>query len=218
MAKRETITDSSSLLTAIQSVINDEYKEIVHTYYKLIETKNVGDSSKCSELEIHSNISNFSFTLDKIVSCSCSVELEPVRVLRKSAPYVNKKNDLIILCPSDDDGLKINAYIFELKSKNIGDASTQILAGKVLVEYIVDLLKIGFNLTTELKINFYGVLASLAIPQPHMPSNIRAIEYNFNRMNRNGINIPILHWHANNKFYLRDLHSKIIDNRNINFS
>lgn len=216
MTRRETITDSSSLLAAIQSVINDEYKEIVHVNYKLIETKNLGDSSKCSELEIHGNTTNYSFTLDKVVACVCSSQLEPLRVLRKSAPYVNKKNDLIVLCPSDSTSLQLNAYIFELKSKNIGEAATQILAGKVLVEYLINLLKISFNITSEVQVKFFGILASLAMRQPHIPSNISTFEYNLNSVSRNGITIPILHWHANNKFYLSDFHRKIIANKNIN--
>ncbi len=185
--------------------------------YKLIETKNIGDTNKCSELEILSNLTNYSFTLDKIVSCACKSQIEPVNFLRKSTPYVNKKNDLIILCPSDKISLKLNVYIIELKSRNIGEASTQILAGKILVEYLMSLLKISFNFTNQPEIQYFGILASLSMKKPHIPSNISTIQYNFNKSSRNGLDIPILHWHADNKFYLRDLHSKIIANKNVNF-
>ncbi|NUG13372.1 hypothetical protein HUN13_17525, partial [Acinetobacter seifertii] len=117
------------------NIINVDIREHVTSNYKLVEGNNLG-TDKVSEMCINGSINNISFTLDKKLTCSHGEDINILRFLNSSTKNITKKNDLIVVCPKDNNGcLNLHIFIIELKSDKTNGAGSQILCGKIFVDY-----------------------------------------------------------------------------------
>jgi hypothetical protein len=200
---------SSHFTEKFGTILNSNLKEYVNSNYKLIEKSNIG-TDKVSEMSINGNITNISFTLDKRIVCCGSEEINILGFLNKSTPNIGKKNDLIVICPKNENGcLKLTVFIIELKSNNPSGAGKQILCGKIFVDYLISIYKLHFDCNFDIEISYYGIIASLKTPPIRQTSTSRNTNYIFNITKKNGFEIPLLNWNPNTKLPLQDIHRKI---------
>lgn len=192
-----------------KKILNSDLIENVHSKYKLIEKNNIG-TTKVSEMEIMANISNISFTLDKRIVDSNGHEINALGFLKRETEGINKKNDLIVICPKNNNrSLDLTVFLIELKSNNTKGALTQILSGMIFVDYLIDIYKLNFDCGFDINIKYYGIISSLCTQGVRQTSTNKNIQYPFKTRNTNGFEIPLLSWNCRHKLPLNDIHKKV---------
>jgi len=199
---------TSHFIENFTNIINVDIKETVNANYKLIEKNNIG-TGKVSEMSINGSINNLSFTLDKSLTCSHGEEINILRFLNSSTKNITKKNDLIVICPKDKDGyLDLHIFIIELKSDKTSGAGNQILCGKIFVDYLISIYKLHFDCKFDVKVSYYGIIASSKTVNMRQASTSKNSFYNFNPIKKNGVEIKILNWNPKTKLPLNDIYNK----------
>lgn len=199
----------SHFIENFNCIINDAIKESVGANYKLIEENNIG-SGKVHEMEIGGNISNVAFTLDKRVTDDKKNEIDMLAFLNKSTGDIRKKNDLIIICPKNNNQtLDLTIFIVELKSDNPKGAGSQILCGYIFVKYLLDIYKLHYDCNFDIKESYCGIISSSKYPNPRFVSTQQNKKYNFFPIKKNGYEIPSLCWNPSAKLPLNDIHKSI---------
>jgi len=192
-----------------KSILNADLLESVYSKYRLIEKSNK-DNGKAYSMEIMANITNVSFTLDKRIVDSNNNEINVLGFLNRRREGLNKKNDLIVICPVDDDGkLELTVFLIEMKSNNTKGALKQILCGMLFVDYLIDIYKLHFDLTFEVVLKYYGIIASSSAQGVKQSSTNKNTTYPFRKVGSNGFDIHLLSWNCNSRLPLRDIHSKL---------
>ncbi len=192
-----------------KEILNDDLIEQVYSRYKLIEKNNIG-TGKVSEMEVMANISNISFTLDKRIVDSNGQEINVFGFLKRGTADINKKNDLIVICPKDNERiLELTVFLIELKSKNTKGALKQILSGMIFVEYLIDIYKLNFDCDFEIKINYYGIISSSGVQSVKQASTNKNTQYPFKSVTKNGFEISLLSWNYRDRLPLNDIHRRV---------
>jgi len=190
-------------------ILNSDLVENVYSKYKLIEKSNE-NNGKVSEMDIMANISNVSFTLDKRIVDSNNKEINVFGFLNRRAEGLSKKNDLVVICPVNNDGvLDLTVFLIEMKSEHTKGGLKQILCGMIFVDYLIDIYKLHFKLSFEVNVKYYGILASSSAQVIRQSSTNKNTIYPFRMVNSNGFDIPLLSWNYRARLPLRDIHSKV---------